>query len=69
MNRPYRGPRSYLFTVRVWREELGNGESEWRGKVQRVSSGEVGYFHEWAALLSLLLEMLSETRSEEETEL
>jgi hypothetical protein len=50
--------RSQLFTVRVWREDLGQGRTEWRGKVQHVTSGEARYFREWATLISALQEML-----------
>lgn len=43
---------SQLFTVRVWLEELGNGQTEWRGKVQHVASGEVRYFRDWSTLVA-----------------
>lgn len=56
--------RSHLFTVRVWEEEVGVDQREWRGKVQLLSSGEVRYFREWAALVPLLLAMLSESEAE-----
>ena len=59
MEKPYQGPHSHLFTVRLWREEVGSGQSEWRGKVQQVSTGEAHYFREWQALVSLLLQMLA----------
>lgn len=45
---------SYLFTVRVWREDLGNGHVEWRGKVQHVTSGEAYYFRDWPGLIACL---------------
>lgn len=50
--------RSQFFTVRVWLEDLGNGRSEWRGKVQHVLSGEARYFRDWATLIAELEEML-----------
>ena len=53
-------PRSHLFTVRLWVEELGNGKSDWRGKVQHVTSGEVRYFREWPTLIAFLLMPLPE---------
>jgi hypothetical protein len=59
MEKPYQGPRSHLFTVRLWREEVGSGQSEWRGKVQQVSTGEAHYFREWETLVCLLLQMLT----------
>ena len=59
-------PRSHLFTVRVWQEEIGAGQTEWRGKVQLLTTGEVRYFREWAALVPLLLTLLSESQSDVE---
>lgn len=41
---------SHLFTVRVWLEDLGDGQIDWRGKVQHVNSGEVRYFRNWPTL-------------------
>ena len=57
-------PRSHLFTIRVWQEEIGTGQSEWRGKVQLLTSGEVRYFRKWATLVPLLLTMLSESQTD-----
>ncbi|TAH53652.1 MAG: hypothetical protein EYC68_02600 [Chloroflexota bacterium] len=51
--------RSQLFTVRVWLEDLGNGQSEWRSRVQHIPSGEIRYLNEWSMLLAFILEMLS----------
>jgi len=63
MDKPSQHPRSHLFTVRVWKEEVRNGQIEWRGKVQLVNSGDVRYFRELAALVPLLIAMLSEADS------
>ncbi len=54
--------RSYsqLFTVRLWVEELGNGQTEWRGQVQHVLSGEKRYFRDWSTLMAFLLVKLQE---------
>jgi hypothetical protein len=60
MDRRYQEYRSQLFTVRIWREELGDGQAEWRGKVQHVQSKEVRYFREWSTLVAAILKMLSE---------
>jgi hypothetical protein len=43
---------SQLFTVRIWEEELGNGQTELRGKVQHVTSGEARYFRDWSTLVA-----------------
>ena len=64
MDTPDVQPRSHLFTVRVWEEQIGADETEWRGKVQLLTSGEVRYFRDWAALVPLLLTMLAESQSE-----
>lgn len=52
-------PRSHLFMVRVWLEDLGDGKAEWRGQVKHVLSGEVRYFREWSALVDHLIAMLA----------
>jgi hypothetical protein len=38
----------------MWTEETEEGRSEWRGKLERVVSGETLYFHEWDVLLAFL---------------
>jgi hypothetical protein len=38
--------RSDLFTVRLWPEEIENGEVERRGEVRHVMSGQSRYFRE-----------------------
>jgi hypothetical protein len=60
-------PRSHLFTVRVWEEVIGTEQTEWRGKVQLFTTRETRYFREWAALVPLLLTMLSELDTELES--
>ena len=59
---------SYLFTVRFWHEHLGDGESEWRGKVEHILSRETCYFREWSALIAFLQEVLSQQRLLEESD-
>lgn len=56
---------SHLFTVRLWQEELGAGQTEWRGQVQHVLTGEAGYFRDWSTLVNLLLAMLMELADED----
>jgi hypothetical protein len=53
--------RSHLFTIRVWEEEIRTDQSEWRGKIQLFTNGEVRYFRDWASLVPILLTMLSES--------
>lgn len=68
MEKPNGDSCSHLFTIRVWKEDLGAEQSEWRGKVQRVIGGDVRYFRDWASLAPLLLAMLAEAEAECETE-
>jgi hypothetical protein len=41
---------SHLFMLRMWPEDLGGGQTDWRGRVQHVNSGEVRYFRDWPTL-------------------
>ena len=47
-----------LFTVRMWLEEVGDGQLEWRGKVQALPEGEAYYFRAWSGLIMHLEAML-----------
>ena len=59
-------PRTHLFTVRVWLEDLGENGCEWRGRVQHAASGEVRYFREWTTLADHLMAMLPPAGSKRE---
>jgi hypothetical protein len=59
---------SHLFTVRIWREELGDGRIEWRGKVQHALSGEARYFREWTELIAFVREQVGDTRQSDESQ-
>ncbi len=48
--------QSHLFTLRLWQEDLGGGQTDWRGKIQHVNSGEVRYFRDWQVLEDFLEE-------------
>ncbi|MBX3000844.1 MAG: hypothetical protein KF893_20145 [Caldilineaceae bacterium] len=50
--------QSHLFTLRLWTEEVEEGQTEWRGRVHYVTSDEVRYFRDWPSLIPLLLAML-----------
>ena len=63
VEQPY---RSQLFPVRLWAEELGAGQTEWRGKVQHVMSGETRYFRDWPTLLTHLQTMLPAADSDQQ---
>jgi hypothetical protein len=45
---------THLFTLRLWREDLGAEQSEWRGKIVHVRSGETRYVRDWATLLAFI---------------
>ena len=66
IDRPSQSPHSHLFTVRVWQEEIDRDQTEWRGKVQLLTSGDVRYFRHWAALVPLLVTLLSELEPQPE---
>lgn len=67
MDKPRRVPHSYLFTVRLWREALGEGQSEWRGAVRYVTNGTERYIRDWSQLSNVLFGLLpEECRQEEE---
>lgn len=50
MNQRSPSAHSYLFTVRIWWEDLGQGQREWRGMVKLVTSGEEHFFRDWGML-------------------
>jgi hypothetical protein len=59
---------SHLFTVRIWREEMGESHIEWRGKVQHALSGEARYFREWAELIAFVREQVGDTDQVNQTD-
>ena len=58
MNQTHSPSDTRLFTLRLWREELGARQREWRGEVHDVLSGERRYFRDWPALLASLQTLL-----------
>ena len=59
MSTSRRSGRPHLFLVRLWVEENGGEQPEWRGKVQQVVSGEAHDFHNTTMLVDLLRTMAS----------
>jgi hypothetical protein len=57
------------FTLRIWREELGNGQSERRGQIRQVGNGEVRYFRDWQTMVSCIEELLAESEGARKKEL
>jgi hypothetical protein len=50
--------QSHLLLLRVWREELGNGTVEWRGRLQSLHSGETRHFRDTHTLYQALLRII-----------
>jgi hypothetical protein len=56
------GTSSELFIVRIWTEDLGKGQSEWRGQVLHALSNKSTYFRQWSTLINFLQEVLTELK-------
>ncbi len=52
-------PQAHLFTLRVWEEALGEGQAEWRGRVQEIVTGETGFFRDWQGLVATVQRLVS----------
>jgi hypothetical protein len=52
---------SHLFMLRMWREDLGSGQGDWRGKIQHVNSGEARYFRDWPILEAFVENLVGST--------
>jgi len=59
---------SHLFTVRMWRETLDEGRTEWRLRVQHVLSGERRYFRDWNEFEAYLEQKAQALETEEHEE-
>jgi hypothetical protein len=57
---------SYLFSVRLWQEWMGEETIEVRGEVRHVRSGELRYFREWDSLNMYLAAKVAELSKEEQ---
>jgi hypothetical protein len=55
-----RSPPSIILTLRLWQESLGNEQSEWRGEVKNLTTGEVRYFRQWEEIAVLVPRMIEE---------
>ena len=60
---PKARPRSQLFTVRLWQENLGYDVCEVRWQVRHVLSGETRYFRRWQEAAPFLLLKLQESEA------
>lgn len=57
-------PRSCLFTVRLWVEEIGPDQHEVRMQVKHVLSGETRSFRQWQEEVTFILARLSNPQTE-----
>lgn len=58
----------HTFTIRIWNEDLGDGKTEWRGKVQSANSREARYFRSEELLFGFLREQLAKPQFFQEGE-
>jgi len=49
------------FLLRIWCEDLGEGQFEWRGRIQPIGGGEMRYFRDWSSLIVCLREMVGDS--------
>ena len=47
-------PHSYLFTVRIWREDVSATDQRLFGRIQLLPNGEVHQFRDLASLVRLI---------------
>jgi hypothetical protein len=59
--------QTHLFTVRLWVEELADGQTEVRMQARHTVSGETHYFRDGELLLSYLLTKVQELEQESAT--
>jgi hypothetical protein len=52
-------PRSRLFAVRLWTEDVAGG-SEYRGSVRDVAGGAFRGFRDWSDLVGFMIERMQE---------
>jgi hypothetical protein len=56
-----------IFTIRLWKEKLDEKESEWRGRVQHLGSGQARYFNEIGKIMEFIGDHLSKSKGETAT--
>jgi len=59
-------PRSHLFLVRMWQEELGDGQVEWRGRALNIAAGNALYFREWEGLVEAMRRAIQDQKDDAE---
>ena len=59
--------RSHLFLLRIWDEDLGDGQKEWRGRIQHTTTGQIEYFRDWQVVPAMLRAMLVQSQVGDQT--
>ncbi len=60
MSKSPRSPPTVIFTLRLWLEPLDHLQSEWRGELKNLSTGEVRYIRRWEEIARFVPIMLDE---------
>ena len=58
MKREARSPPTVILTLRLWHEQVGHDQSEWRGEIKNLSTGEMRYFRRWDEIAALARRMI-----------
>jgi hypothetical protein len=54
-----RPPPAIMMTLRLWQEVIEPQQSEWRGEIKNLATGEVRYFRGWGEIAEIVANMLS----------
>lgn len=60
-------PSNQLFNVHVWAEEIGDGQVEWRGRINSLPDGSIAYFRTWDDLVKHMQQQLGELPRQADT--
>jgi hypothetical protein len=50
---------TYVFVVRLWEEDLGQGQSELRGYAQHINTGNSLYFRDLQTMNQFFIQVMS----------
>jgi hypothetical protein len=55
-----RPPPAIMMTLRLWLEVMGPQQSEWRGEIKNLTTGEARYFRRWEEMADIVRSMLAD---------
>jgi len=58
-------PGIHVFVLRLWPETQNEGQTEWRGTVRHVASGESHTFADWPTLVNFIVTTLPALHSDD----